>query len=149
MKANAIRSYRDKKIQFVLRMIKRVEYLKKHDDEVLFDLMFSLTPKTFEKDTIVLPEDHPASELYFVEDGILQAYTRFEGNEFIIEQLHKGSAINHRAFFMQDSMYVNFRCLTDAKLLCLSHTKMKELIEKYAGKPFGRDLLIYQNKILK
>ena len=44
LKKNAIRSYRDKKIQFVLRMIKRVEYLAKHDDEVLFDLMFSLQP---------------------------------------------------------------------------------------------------------
>jgi hypothetical protein len=46
-------------------------------------------------------------------------------------------------------MYVNVRCQTDAKLLCLSHEKIKELIEKYADKPFGRDLLIYQNKILK
>ena len=26
---------------------------------------------------------------------------------------------------------------------------MKELIQKYEDKPFGRDLLIYQNKILK
>jgi len=26
---------------------------------------------------------------------------------------------------------------------------MKELIEKYEEKSFGRDLLIYQNKILK
>lgn len=50
LKNNAIKNYRDKKIQFILRMIKRVEYLAKHDDEVLYDLMFSLTPKPFEKD---------------------------------------------------------------------------------------------------
>jgi len=30
LKNNAIKNYRDKKIQFVLRMIKRVEYLAKH-----------------------------------------------------------------------------------------------------------------------
>jgi len=46
-------------------------------------------------------------------------------------------------------MYVNLRCVSDAKLLCLSHDQMKDLIEKYEDKPFGRDLLIYQNKILK
>jgi len=31
----------------------------------------------------------------------------------------------------------------------LTHQKMKELMQKYCEKPFGRDLLIYQNKILK
>ena len=50
---------------------------------------------------------------------------------------------------MQDFMYVNIRCQTDAKLLMLSHKTMKELISKYEDQPFGRDLLIYQNKILK
>lgn len=76
-------------------------------------------------------------------------YTKFENNEFVVEQLHKGSAINHRAFFMQDQMYVNLRCQTDAKILYLSHEEMKKLIQKYEEKPFGRDILIYQNKILK
>ena len=130
-------------------MIKRVEYLQKHEDEVLFDLMFSLVPKTFEKDHLVLAEEHPADTMSFIEDGILEVFTKFENNEFVIERLHKGSAINHRAFFMKDQSYVGFRCLSDAKLLQLSDSKMKELIEKYEDRPFGRDLLIYQNKILK
>ena len=34
----------DKKIEFLLKMLRRVEYLRDHDDEVLFDLMFSLEP---------------------------------------------------------------------------------------------------------
>lgn len=57
LKNNAIKQYRDNKIEFVLRMIKRVEYLQKHEDEVLFDLMFSLVQKTFEKDSVVLAEE--------------------------------------------------------------------------------------------
>lgn len=110
LKENAIKNYRDKKIQFILRMIKRVEYLEKHEDEVLFDLMFSLVPKNYEKDSIVLEEDKPANALYFIEEGVVEAFTKFEQNDFVIETLYKGSAINHRAFFMQDSMYINFRC---------------------------------------
>ena len=132
-----------------MRMIRRVEYLKKHENEVLYDLMFNLVPRTFEKDSIVLAEEQPSDMLSFIEDGVIEVYTKFEGTEFVIEQLHKGSAINHRAFFMKDQSYVNFRCQTDAKLLQLSHQKMKELIDKYEDRPFGRDLLIYQNKILK
>ena len=42
LKAYAIKTYRDKKIEFILRMLRRVEYLRDHDDEVLFDVMFSL-----------------------------------------------------------------------------------------------------------
>lgn len=124
-------------------MIKRVEYLAKQDDEVLFDLMFSLQPKSFEKDSTLLDEEKPADALYFIEEGIVEVFTKFENNEFVLEQLHKGSAINHRCFFMQDFMYVNLRCQTDAKLLVLTSSKMKELIQKYEDNPFGRDLLIY------
>ena len=83
-------------------MIKRVEYLQKHEDEVLFDLMFSLQPVSFEKDSTVFSEESQANALTFIEDGVLEAYTKFEQNEFVIETLYKGSAINHRAFFMQD-----------------------------------------------
>ena len=104
LKNNAIKTYRDKKIQFVLRMIKRVEYLAKQDDEVLFDLMFSLQPKSLEKDETLLAEEQPANALYFIEEGIVEVFTKFENNEFVLEQLHKGSAINHRCFFMQDFM---------------------------------------------
>ena len=46
-------------------------------------------------------------------------------------------------------MYVNMVCVTDAKFLSLSHTQMKKLIEKYEDRSFGRELLIYQNKLLK
>ena len=67
--ANLIREYRDKKIEFVLRMIKRVEYLAKHDDEVLFDLMFSMKYAEFEIGTYIFEEGKPADRLTFIEDG--------------------------------------------------------------------------------
>ena len=49
---------------------------------------------------MVLTEDSPADALFFIEDGVIDVFTKFEQNEFIIETLYKGSAINHRAFFM-------------------------------------------------
>ena len=100
LKNKAIKSYRDKKIQFILRMLKRVEYLEKHDDEVLFDLMFSLESKNEEKGNLILSENQLSDALYFVEDGEVEVYTSFEKNEFVLETLYKGSAINYRAIFM-------------------------------------------------
>lgn len=65
--AHAIQKYRDNKILFILKMLKRVEYLTKHSDEVLFDLMFSLESRMLEKDDILLAEDSPADALFFIE----------------------------------------------------------------------------------
>ena len=108
------------------KIIKHVEYLKNIDDEILFDIMFSLKVKNFEQDTIVIAEESIATSLYFVEQGCLEVYTNFdptfkydndEAPEFVIERLYAGSAVNHRAYFMQDLMYVNIRCTKQARLL--------------------------------
>ena len=81
-------------------MIKRVQYLKNIDNEVLFDIMFSLTTKSFEPDTIVIAEEEVANSLYFIESGCLEVYTQFEEDEFILDRLYAGSAVNHRCYFM-------------------------------------------------
>lgn len=44
---------------------------------------------------------------------------------------------------------LSFKCVTDVKLLVFPLAKMRELIEKNEDKPFGRELLILQNKYLK
>lgn len=59
-------------------MLKRVEYLTKHSDEVLFDLMFSLDTKSLEKDAMCLVEDSTADAVHFIEDGAIEVYTKFE-----------------------------------------------------------------------
>ena len=46
-------------------------------------------------------------------------------------------------------MSVNIRAHTDVKLLRLSHSGLSELILKYQNEPFGKNLMIYQNKLLK
>ena len=79
----------------------------------------------------------------------MEAYTEFEGNEFVIDVLGRGSLINYRAFLLNDRTQVSFRCKTPAQILTLSHAKMMEIIKRYESLPFGRDMLLYQHKILK
>ena len=118
---------KDPKITFFKRMIKRVNYLKNIDTEILFDIMFSLKTKSFEPDTIVIAEEEVANSLYFIESGCLEVFTQFEEDEFVLERLYAGSSLNHRCFFMQDLMYVNIRCVKQAKLLELPYKTMKEV----------------------
>ena len=124
-------------------------YLKNVDNEILFDIMFSLKSRNFEKDTIVLAEEQTANSLFLIEEGILEVYTHFENEEFVLERLFPGSAVNHRAYFMQDLMYVNVRCTTQAKLLELTYQTMKEVQERHIHKKFSNEILFYQNRILK
>jgi len=141
--------YDDVKIEFLKNIVSSVEYLKNCGDDMIYDIIFSLHQETFEKDSIVLQANQPADKIYFLEEGQIELYTTFEGNDFVIEKLEKGSVLNHRAFFIQDCMYINVRCVTESKLLSLQQDTMKNLIQKYESIKVGRDLLIYQNKILK
>ena len=128
LKQNAIKSYRDQKIQFILRMLRRVEYLENFEDAVLFDLMFKLEAEKFEKGFNIMDPSSASDILYFVENGVVEVFTRFEGQIFVLEQLHKGSAINHRAIFLEDSMSVSVRCQTDCRLLKLSQKSLNDVI---------------------
>ena len=49
-----IKTYKDKKIEFILRMLKRLDYLAKVEDEVLYDIMFNLESHFIEKDSTIL-----------------------------------------------------------------------------------------------
>ena len=80
---------------------------------------------------------------------MLEIYTQFEGNEFMIEKLHAGSAVNHRAYFMQDPMAVNARCTQQTRLLELPNSKIKEIQEKHSNTPWSNNILFYQNRIRK
>jgi len=75
-------------------MIKRVSYFKGADNEILYKIMFSLKPSTMEEGSIVLSTGQNADSLIFIEDGILEVVTELEDQEFVIEKLFRGSAIN-------------------------------------------------------
>lgn len=140
---------KDPKLIFYRWMVMRVDYMEKISDETLYDVIFSLASKDYESGTVILAEEQLANSLFFVEQGMLEIYTQFEGNEFIIEKLHAGSAVNHRAYFMQDPMAVNVRCTQQTRLLELPNSKIKEIQEKHSNTPWSNNILFYQNRILK
>jgi len=59
-----------------------------------------------------------------LESGIIEVYTEFEGSEFVIERLFKGSIVNYRTFFMEEKGVVNLRFAMPSVLKALSKKKM-------------------------
>ena len=88
-----------------------------------------------------------ANSLMFVESGMIEVFTEFEGNEFLIEKLYPGSVINFRAFFMEDLNYVNMRAVKFTRILELTHDIMEKI--KTENQTFNKKVTLYQNKILK
>lgn len=57
MMKHVVKNYWDPRIKFIAEMIKRVEYLDKVPDDILFDLIFSMKYEYFEKDFPVLAKN--------------------------------------------------------------------------------------------
>ena len=111
--------------------------------------MFNLQAKRCEEGAIVLAAEQNANSVLFIEYGIIALFTTFEGNEFEVERLNRGSVINHNAFFMQDQMYVDVKALTEVKILELTITKMNEIRQKHADSSFDLKILTHSSNILK
>jgi len=54
-------------------------------------------------------------------------YTEFEGKEFVIERLFRGSIINYRTFFMEEHGQVYLRFSTQSIMKELSYEKMEQV----------------------
>ena len=78
---------------------------------------------------------------------MIEVYTEFEGKEFVIERLFKGSIINYRTFFMQESGSVSLRFAAPSVLKVLSKERMTTIAQKHKS----LDLIFnkYKLKIIK
>ena len=89
-----------------------------------------------------------ADELYFLQSGIIEVYTEFEGKEFVIERLFRGSIINYRTFFMEEHGVCFLRFATASILKALHKDKMEAICLKYP-KMLGKTFSQYKLKIIK
>ena len=133
-----VREYWDLRTKFLIQMVKRVEYLDQAADDIVFDIVFSLEQKFFDKDQMILAQNSNIKEIYFIEEGEVQVETEFDFNPFVIDKLGPGSVINYRAVFLKDEMYVNIKALTEVKVLSLPFETLMTLVAKH-GEQSGSD----------
>ena len=75
-------------------------------------------------------------------------YTEFEGKEFVIERLFRGSIVNYRTFFMEENGICSLRFAANSILKALHKDEMMKICIKYPrslGKVFNQ----YKLKIVK
>ena len=82
----------------------------------------------YERGHIIFKQYEIADTLMFIEYGVAEVYTHFEGNEFIIDDLYSGSVLNYRSFLMEDLMHVNIRCKENCKILKLKYSELNKIM---------------------
>lgn len=144
---NYIYHYDDMNVKVWIAMINEIEYLKDNlNKEATYDLIYRMKHHLYDKGHMVLKENDMAKSLLFVDHGILEVYTEFEGNEFIIDNLHPGSCINSRAFLMEDTMSVNIRVKETCRIMEMPKEIFQDILKTHDE--FGKKVMVIQNKLL-
>ena len=135
-------------LRFIKKSMSSVPYLNNLDTECSYDIIYSLTTKKKNKGDILQKRGSDADELYFLQSGIIEVYTQFEGKEFVIERLFRGSIINYRTFFMEDRAICELRFAANSILKALKKERMEEICAKYP-RTLGKTFSHYKLKIIK
>lgn len=65
-----------------------------------------------------------ADRIMFIESGMVEAVTDFDGNEFVMERMKPGHIINCNSFLMEDKVHIDLRCAESTKILFLQRDKL-------------------------
>ena len=119
-------------------------FMNKH---LFHKILFSFAPRFIEIGNLLLKEGDKVESIFIVQSGTLEIYASFEGNEFIIEKLHRGSVLNYRVIFNGDEMHAGVRATQNTHLLELSAAKLTEIRE--SDKIYGQKVTMWENQLLR
>jgi CRP-like cAMP-binding protein len=123
-----IRKINDTFKQFMYQSIIQIEYFKEISNKFFHLLLYQFKMITLEQGERLLKEGDDTEQLYIVMKGCLNIYTEFEGNEFLLAKLPKGSVLNYRVIFLEDQMLVRIQADEFTFIQCL-HEKAFAILE--------------------
>ena len=142
-----IYSYDDTLTHFTLASLRRVPYFQDINNEALYDVMYTLKKRFYDKGDLIQNVGEDADTMYLVLNGTIELYTHFESYEFVLERLWRGSIMNYRTFFQQYDAQVCSRCVTKTILLELPYEKMVALTKHHED--MEKKFLKFEKQVLK
>lgn len=88
--------------KFLIHMLERVDYFQRIGEDAIHDIIYSLENHFYDTGEYLQKPGDTSDMMYFVLEGQVEVYTKFENLKFVIENLYKGSIINYRLFFMKE-----------------------------------------------
>lgn len=147
LKEHIYSKYHDPLTLFVKESLEKVPYFQDIGNEAIYDVMFTLKKRFCEKGQILQNIDEDADTMYVVLNGMIELYTYFEEQIFVLERLWRGSVMNYRTFFQEYEAQVCSRCMTKTIVLELSYEKMVALTKHHES--MENKFLKFEKQILK
>lgn len=141
-------SYKDPNIKFLKYSLSQLPYLRHAKIESVLAMLFAFRPAYYEAGQYVFRQRrHQTERIIIVNSGVLELFTEFEGNEFIIERLEKYSIINGKNIFLEDFFYCSARCQTPCVTLELPEEQLWRVAAELPC--FERQLKKLANRLLR
>ena len=96
-------------------------------DTIFYEIIYSLDTRKLNAGQVLMHKDNPISDIYIIEQGIVEVVINISGREIVIERLFRGSVINYKNVFMQTSSKVVLRFAAESVIKLLSLAKMTEI----------------------
>ena len=93
--------------------------------------MYALEGERFQEGDIFQKPGDEATSLYLLSSGFIDVYTSFEGYNFSLQKLVRGSVLNYRTFFMENQGRVYISFPKESILQVLPYSKMEKLCDKH------------------
>jgi CRP-like cAMP-binding protein len=92
-------NYKSKK--FLIDAMSKIEYFKSLTLDKVHEIIYNFQEEEYEHDEFVYGTGDPVDEMFVVQSGCVELYTEFEGNEFKLVRLEKGSLLHHNILLNQ------------------------------------------------
>ena len=94
--------YNDRMKRFMRQCLQQIDFFQDLTEDAIHDFIHNMEVKHYSQGDILQKPGDVATELIFLEDGIVEVYAEFDDHNFVIERLFRGSIINYRTWFMDD-----------------------------------------------
>lgn len=65
--------------RFIINSLNAIEYFQDIGDEAMHEIIYSLKGEKFHKGDILQHQGNNSSTLYFLQDGVIEIYSEFDG----------------------------------------------------------------------
>ena len=125
-----IYKYEDKTLLFLKQALKQIPYFNflGDNDSTLYDIIYSFKTLKHCAGDILVSQGDKSTQLFFLEKGIIEVYITLDQRDFVLERLFRGSILNYRTFFFDETAEVNMRFVTDSVLKVLSKNRLDKIV---------------------
>jgi len=139
-------TYVDEQKKWLIETLRELPFFVDIEEWTLHRIVYQMKRRILDKGTLLYKAQEEVNHFRIVQDGIIDVFTFFEGKEFIIERLMRGSLMNHRSFFLEEHAVVFARAAKTSIVLEISIDDINKYLND--SPVFEKKFLTYQTKIL-